>query len=408
MSADPTQLPLFVTCPKGLEELLKEELTDLGGQQCRQTVGGVHLLAEQATAYRIALWSRLGNRLLLVLSNFEANCADDLYQAASAIAWQEHLGVDDTFAVDCIERRSFLQHSHFGALKVKDAIVDQFAQALGRRPSVDANRPQLRVNLTLRKRQASLAIDLSGDSLHKRGYRLAGSAAPLKENLAAALLLRAGWPTIAARGGSLVDPLCGSGTLLIEAAMMAAQMAPGLLRERFGLEGWRGHALDLWQELRAEAEQRARTGLAQLPPLYGYDKSSRALETAQDNVERAGLLDQVHLLRRPLHKFQLPPEALERPGLLITNPPYGERLGEQSALRPLYRQLGDLLKQHLGGWQAAIFTGLADARIGLAPQRSYKLFNGPIECRMFRFDMVKGTLRERPNKAEGGGAQHAG
>ncbi len=254
-------------------------------------------------------------------------------------------------------------------------------------------RPDVRINLHLAPDEAVLSLDLSGDSLHRRGYRLEGGEAPLKENLAAAILLRAGWPQIAASGGALLDPMCGSGTLLVEGAWMAGDVAPGLLREYFGFLGWRQFDPAPWQELLQEAGERREAGMQTLPPAFGYDQEQRAVGTARANVRRAGLAGRVILERRAIDALVAPPgpatATATASGLAVTNPPYGKRLGDMQALIPTYETLGEKLKQSFSGWQAAVFTGNPDlgAHLGLRAHRVNTFFNGPLECKLLLFEI---------------------
>jgi 23S rRNA (guanine2445-N2)-methyltransferase / 23S rRNA (guanine2069-N7)-methyltransferase len=300
--------------------------------------------------------------------------------------WSQHLAPDGTLAVDFNAARSRITHTHFGALKVKDAIVDQFRDACGERPSVDVERPDVRINVYLLKNEARVSLDLSGESLHRRGYRERGVAAPLKENLAAAILLYAGWLTVAKRGGAFVDPLCGSGTLPIEAALIAGDVAPGLQRTYFGFLHWRGHEPDIWKRLLDEAMERREQGLATLPPIVGYDLNAKAVHAALDNIARADLRGKVHVERRDLTAADVPAEF----GLLVSNPPYGERIGSASDLPALYAQWGTLLRERFSGWRAALFTGNPDlARsVGLRPRRERILNNGPIECKLYNYEVM--------------------
>ncbi|MDP6042636.1 MAG: THUMP domain-containing protein, partial [Candidatus Latescibacteria bacterium] len=232
---------LFATTPRGLEALLADEIRDLGGEEVRVVRSGVGFVGDREVAYRLCLWSRVAGRVLLTLGEFEAETPEALYEGVQGIDWSEHLMPEGTLAVTCASVQSEISHTHFGALKVKDAIVDQFRDRMGVRPSVEVIQPDVRVNLYLFRNQATLSLDLSGESLHRRGYRVAGGEAPLKEHLAAALLLRARWLEVAKAGGSLIDPMCGSGTFLVEAAMMAGDVAPGLSRSYFGFENWLQH-----------------------------------------------------------------------------------------------------------------------------------------------------------------------
>jgi 23S rRNA (guanine2445-N2)-methyltransferase / 23S rRNA (guanine2069-N7)-methyltransferase len=393
-----SELQFFATTGRGLEPLLADELRALGAEQVRESRGGVMFAGTLRAAYAACLWSRTANRILFPLARFAAATPEALYAGVREIDWAEHLGPDGTLAVDFVSSRSGMTHTQYGAQKVKDAVVDQFRETTGSRPSVRLERPDLRLNVYLHRDEAQLALDLSGESLHRRGYRQEGTAAPLKENLAAALLLRAGWPAIAAAGGSLLDPMCGSGTLPIEAALIAADIAPGLQREYYGFLGWLGHVPAIWRQLRDEAQARREAGMARMPRITGFDADVQAVRAALANVELLGLGDKVHIERRV---FSDAAPVDDKPGLFIVNPPYGERLGDADALIPLYGQIGDLLKQRFGGWQAAVFTGNPELglRVGLKPRKSYQLFNGPIECRLSLFDINVRTPAEPDHDA---------
>jgi len=380
----------FATCPKGLEELLGDELTGLGAREVRPGRAGVSFSGDLETAYRACLWSRLGSRVLMPLAGFTASSPDRLYQGIRELEWEAHLEVRGTLAVDfTVSGAPAIGHTQYGAQRVKDAIVDRLRERFGERPSVDRHRPDLRVYLHLRRDQATVGIDLSGESLHRRGYRLEGGEAPLKENLAAAILVRAGWPGIAEQGGALVDPLCGSGTLLIEAALMAADTAPGLLRTRFGFLGWRGHRQEMWQALLDEARQRREAGGARTIRVLGSDASAQAVARARDNLRRAGVERFVQVRCAELDRSAPPAGGDAGLGLVVTNPPYGERLGEEQALGELYRRLGDCLKQSFGGWRAAVFTANPDLgkRMGLRAHKRYRLYNGALPCRLLLLDV---------------------
>lgn len=377
----------FVTAPRGVTGLLADELRALGCEGVKEHPAGVDFSGDLAQAYGVCLWSRTGGRVLLPLAKFSAATAEALYDGVQAIDWSQHMDAEGSLAIDFTTVHSALRHTQFGAQKVKDAIVDQFRARCGRRPDVDTVSPDLRLHVHVQRDEATVAIDLAGDSLHKRGYRLESVTAPLKENLAAALLLRAGWPEIAARGGALVDPMCGSGTLLIEAALLAGDIAPGLLRAGFGFQRWKGHRDELWQPLLAEARRRREAGVARIPSIVGSDQDRQAVVAARANVAAAGLGDFIKIERRSVAQLAAP-EGMT-PGLLIVNPPYGERLGEVEALAELYAQLGAVLKQHFVGWQAAVFTGNLDLakRMGLRARRLHPFYNGALECTLLRFDV---------------------
>ncbi|UVL60112.1 bifunctional 23S rRNA (guanine(2069)-N(7))-methyltransferase RlmK/23S rRNA (guanine(2445)-N(2))-methyltransferase RlmL [Pseudomonas sp. B21-032] len=375
---------LYLTCPKGLEGLLAEEARGLGLEEVREHTSAIRGTADMETAYRLCLWSRLGNRVLLVLKRFNMKNADDLYDGVNEVEWQDHLEASGSLAVEFSGHGSGIDNTHFGALKVKDAIVDKLRTSSGERPSVDKLNPDLRVHLRLERGEAILSLDLSGHSLHQRGYRLQQGAAPLKENLAAAVLIRAGWPRIAAEGGALADPMCGVGTFLVEAAMIAADIAPNLRRERWGFSAWLGHVPALWRKLHDEALARAEAGLAR-PPLWirGYEADPRLIQPGRNNVERAGLSDWVKIYQGEVGSFEPRPDQNQK-GLVICNPPYGERLGDEASLLYLYQNLGERLRQACLNWEAAVFTGAPDLgkRMGIRSHKQYAFWNGALPCKL--------------------------
>ncbi|AGM41042.1 23S rRNA m(2)G2445 methyltransferase [Spiribacter salinus M19-40] len=377
----------FATAPRGFEELLAAELRELGLVSARVQRGGVAFTESLAGAYRACLWSRLANRILLPIARFEASDEQALYTGVQGIDWSAHLGVENTLAVDFTGVRAGIAHSRFAQQRVKDAIVDQLRDASGARPTVDTDQPDVRVNAHMMDAAVTVAIDLSGESLHQRGYRRQGRGAPLKENVAAAMLLRGDWPALAGQGGALIDPMCGSGTLLIEAAWMATDTAPGLLRTRFGFHHWRGHDDALWKPLIDEALERQERGAENLPTILGFDQDKEAVAASRDHLRRAGLADGVEVECAEVGQLQRP---ADRPsGLVITNPPYGQRLAEQHELVPLYLSLGQTLKMRFAGWRAMVLNGSGCA-LGLKPERSWQVFNGPIECRLERFELQAG------------------
>ncbi|NBB10346.1 bifunctional 23S rRNA (guanine(2069)-N(7))-methyltransferase RlmK/23S rRNA (guanine(2445)-N(2))-methyltransferase RlmL [Pseudomonas sp. SLFW] len=380
--SDPYEL--FLTCPKGLEGLLAEEATALGLQETREHTSTIRGSADMETAYRLCLWSRLANRVLLVLKRFPMKDAEDLYHGVHDIEWADHLEPDGTLAVEFSGHGSGIDNTHFGALKVKDAIVDRLRTPDGLRPSIDKLNPDLRVHLRLDRGEAILSLDLSGHSLHQRGYRLQQGAAPLKENLAAAILIRSGWPRIAADGGALADPMCGVGTFLVEAAMIAADIAPNLKRERWGFSAWLGHVPALWRKLHDEAQARAEAGLAK-PPLWirGYEADPRLIQPGRNNVERAGLSDWIKIYQGEVATFEPRPDQNQK-GLVICNPPYGERLGDEASLLYLYQNLGERLRQACLNWEAAVFTGAPDLgkRMGIRSHKQYAFWNGALPCKL--------------------------
>ncbi|SJM91499.1 bifunctional 23S rRNA (guanine(2069)-N(7))-methyltransferase RlmK/23S rRNA (guanine(2445)-N(2))-methyltransferase RlmL [Crenothrix polyspora] len=380
---------LFASTPKAMEDILAEELKSLGVTHTKTTVAGVAFQGDLETAYRTCLWSRTANRILLILSTFSVTSQDDLYNGIAKINWFEHLEPTGTFAVTFnVKNSEVINNSHFGALKVKDAIVDQMRKKFEIRPSIDTERPSIRINVHLHGEKAQLSLDLSGESLHRRGYRDISISAPIKENLAAAMLLRSGWPAIAKQGGTLLDPMCGSGTLLLEGAMMAADFAPGLLRDYFGFLGWKKHDATCWEKLIGEAEQRKWVGMAKkMPVIVGFDQDRQTVHAALGHINNARLHNKIHIERRDISDAK-PAEAWQ-PGLVICNPPYGERLGDEQETAELYTHFGETLKTQFIGWKAALIISNPELgfRLGIRSQKPITLYNGALECRLLRLNI---------------------
>lgn len=390
-------LTFFISCGKGIEPFLEQELRELADDHraaefaaITPDKGGVRLQGNLAAGYVSCLYLRSASRVLLQLSTFQCAGAEDLYRAIGKVNWTEHLAVDNTIAVDFNESRSSFRNTHFGALKTKDAIVDQFMERTNRRPDVDTARPDVRINVHVHENQGTVSLDLSGSSLHERGYRQEFTRAPLKENLAAALLLAAGFPAAFRAGGSMVDPACGSGTLCIEALRMACDIAPGLERG-FGFQKWKKHDKRLWGQILDDAMTRADAGIASARqrtsqfPFLGFDTDASAIRIARDTAARLGLADLVQFQERDLSEAKSGASS----GIVICNPPYGERLGSEETLRPLYRRIGDLYKQQFRGWKGFVFTGSTalSKEVGLKASRKFILFNGPIECRLLAYEL---------------------
>ncbi len=370
---------LFASTARGLEELLKTELDALGAQDLQVVQGGVHFRADDRTMYQSLLWSRLASRILLPLGEFGVWSDLDLYVGAQSIPWTELFGSETTFAIHFSGTNEVIRNSQFGALRIKDAIVDSFTRQNLERPSVDREQPGIRINAWLNKDRVSIALDLSGDALHQRGYRQQTGQAPLKENLAAAIVMRAGWQ----KETSLVDPMCGSGTLLIEAALIACDRAPGLLRTRWGFNAWKKHDAALWQEVHNDALQRARAGTdAAKARFFGYDNDGRVLESARANARRAGVYGLFTLQQQDVLQLKNPLAEGDVTGTVLSNPPYGERLESEPALIALHSQLGRLMKQHFGGWQLSLFSASPEllSCLQLRAERQFKAKNGPLEC----------------------------
>ncbi|WP_460239828.1 bifunctional 23S rRNA (guanine(2069)-N(7))-methyltransferase RlmK/23S rRNA (guanine(2445)-N(2))-methyltransferase RlmL [Aurantivibrio infirmus] len=384
------KIKIFASCPKGLEILLAEELVTLGASTVQLTVAGVSAEGDQEFVYRSCLWSRLANRIFQPLSKFDCQSADDLYEGVQEIHWSEHMAATGSLWVDFSGSNDEIRHSQFGAQKVKDAIVDQFRNLAGNRPNVSKESPDLIVNVRLGKDFATLNVDLCGESLHRRGYRADSVIAPLKENLAAALIIRAGWPEMMLEGVPFIDPMCGSGTLLIEALMMAADIAPGLNREDYAFMRWMQHDQALWESLREEALARKNAGLAKsLPEIRGYDQNVLSVRATERNLENSGFWNHIKVMVKPLSEFKRPSHGDFSRGLLVTNPPYGERLGEYDSLIPLYQRLGEVFREEFVGWRAAVFTGNPELgkKMGIRSNKKYKFFNGTIASELLLFDI---------------------
>jgi len=384
---------LLATVPPGLADLAATELTALGAQSVRERTAAVAFSGTLETAYRACLESRVANRILLEIARFDAPSTDAFYLGARAVPWQEHLPDGASLACEFTGRHPTIDNSHFGTLKLKDAIVDAVRTLRGTRPDVVRDRPSVRVHAHAHGTAVTLYIDLAGESLHRRGYRGEGLAAPLKENVAAGILLRSHWPQLAAEGAQFLDPLCGSGTLVIEAALIAAGRAPGLERDYFGFLGWRGHDAALWQRVHAEARQRCRAAPPDAVPLRGRDRDPAAVRAAVANAERAGVGDWV--------RFEVGPLESARPsgpggGLLCTNPPYGARLEDLEAARATHRQLGVTLREFFQGWHAVVLTGAPQLgmELGIRAARTHTVWNGGIECRLLRMRIEPDSLRE--------------
>ncbi len=381
----------FATCPKGLEYLLVDELKAMGAEGVREALAGVYFEGPIGIAYRACLWSRLASRILLPIAEFACANEEALYAGVQAIDWSAHLRADGTLAVDASLVQSQLKHARYAEQKTKDAIVDQFRQASGQRPSVDTDQPDLRINLFVKRDRATVSIDLSGDALHRRGWRLEQGAAPIKENLACAVLIRAGWPQ-RMRDQALFDPLCGSGTLLIEGARMAADIAPGLERDYYGFLGWLGFDAVLWQGLLDEARERARIGRESLSPrFFGSDADRRVIEAARANASVAGVSAFIRFEVRALEEIT---EAPAPNGLVVSNPPYDARLAADPGL---YRALGALLRGPCRDWAAGFIVAdeAPGQAIGLRAEKRYALYNGAIACSLLRFAPVA----EQPERA---------
>jgi putative N6-adenine-specific DNA methylase len=369
----------FATCARGLEPVLARELAGLGAAAVEPGRGGVRFGGGRALLYRANLWLRTAVRVLRPVTEAEVKSPDELYDFVRAVNWDEFLTPDHTLAVDCNVRDSALTHSQYAARRVKDAICDRFRDRVGRRPSVDPERPMVGLNLHVYRNRATLSLDSSWDSLHKRGYRPIQTIAPLNEALAAGLLLQSGWSP----DTPLADPLCGSGTFCIEAAWMALNRAPGLTRKWFGFQGWPEFDRELWNAIRDEARAGVRKELS--APIVGSDVHPGAFDLARQNARGAGVGHLVTLDRRDVARAR--PPAGSPPGVVIVNPPYGERIGEEKEWVPLYAKLGEVVGTHWPGWRLFVFTSndrLA-RKVGLPTRGRIPFYNGKLQCHLWEY-----------------------
>lgn len=378
-----TTYSLFVTCPRGLEAPLSQELEQLKCQDIRAVDGGVACKGGMEQVYRINLHSRTASRVLLRLTKSGYRSEQDIYKAAKNIRWTDWFDLEQTFKVKVEGKRAQVKSLDFVGLKIKDAVCDVFRDACGARPSVGKIRPDIRIHAFIDERDIQIFIDTSGEALFKRGYRQDTGEAPMRENLAAGLLLLAGYDGTQ----PFQDPFCGSGTIVIEAAWIATRRAPGLMR-RFGFEKLKNFDAALWKKLQHEAETQIRPAPA---PISGSDNDRHMIRAAVANAQAAEVDTFI--------RFEVKDAQDTRPngegGILISNPPYGVRLAEVQALQALYPQLGAWLKQHYAGWLAGMFTGDRDMPkfMRLSPKRKIPLYNGNLDCRLFLMDMVKGSNR---------------
>lgn len=368
-----------VTCPLGSEEVLLSEIRGLGIQRTKTTRGAVQVHGKLKQAYTVCLWSRVASRVLWELKRFEALTGDELYDGLRSIPWQDHIDAEGTLWVDFNGKSKHIRNETFGAQKSKDAIVDALREACGARPSIQKVNPDVRVHIRLHHGLITAQIDLSGRPLHARTPEKHITDAPLKENLAATMLYLADWPRRAREGQPMMDPMCGSGTIALEAAEMARGRAPGLRRTFWGFENWRKHQPNTWKKLKDQAVQQEHSTQA---VVYASDLALKAVQATRHNASLINLLD-VEIQQRDVMDLQVPSSA----GLLLTNPPYGTRLSTIEAMSPFYSQLGDLFKGKLDGWDAYVFcpANILSKSIGLKTQRRHPLMNGAIDCRLLHF-----------------------
>lgn len=377
-------LEFWALTSKGVEELLADEVRQHGGEVIKVTMGVVRFNAELRAAYQLCLWSRLATRILRLIQSEAITADSDIYQIASKIDWPQQMALRNTLAVDCVGKHPKIDNTQFGAIRLKDAIVDQFREETGHRPDVDRLDPDVRFQVRLDKQYFHFLQDFSGPSLHQRGYRSGQGEAPLKEHLAAALIKRSGWLP----EQPFFDPFCGSGTLVIEAALIALNKAPGLSRDKFAFESWPGHRDAIWQQLKQDAKA-AERAMVDGVQFWGTDVDERSLSKAKQNASRAGVSGLVAF--DYADATALKGAVTATAGVIVTNPPYGERLGELPSLIPLYSKFSLALKQHYQGWRLAIITSNADLlrALRLSKSKTYKFSNGPLDCEFTLFDLTE-------------------
>ncbi|WP_318467815.1 bifunctional 23S rRNA (guanine(2069)-N(7))-methyltransferase RlmK/23S rRNA (guanine(2445)-N(2))-methyltransferase RlmL [Photobacterium leiognathi] len=383
---------------RGLENLLADELEQLGAQNIQVVHAGVRFKAEQATAYRCCLWTRISSRIIQVLSEFNVRDDMDLYLGATAINWMNYFDSNTRIVVDFNGTNREIRNSQYGAMKIKDAIVDRFTKADLRRPNIDRERPDLRVHMRLSGEKGILGLDMAGSGLHQRGYRSEAGKAPLRETHAAALVIKSGWTP----EQPLLDPMCGSGTLLIEAAMIAAEIAPGLKRKRWGFESIKDFDKDAWMEIHAEATVKSRRGPAKVTTkFFGREMDRRVLAVARDNAGRAGVKELIDFEYGDATQL-VRPEGFET-GVILCNPPYGERLGTTPELISLYKEFGNRLKLAFAGSVAAIYSSSNEllSCMRMRADKQFKLRNGALDCVLKTYLITAGSVQKEEGQAEG-------
>ena len=375
----------FATCPRGLEALLQAELQAVGAKDIKPTDGGVGFAGELSVCYAANLHSRIATRILMQAGRGNYQTEDDLYEAAYKLNWPNWFDVKHDFMVKVTGVKCPLKSLEFATLRIKDAVCDKFRQVVDSRPYIDTKTPAVRIHAYLTADAYVYYVDTSGDALYMRGNRKASIEAPLRENLAAGILQLSGWQA----GQPLLDPMCGSGTFLLEAVMMALSIAPGLNRD-FGFEKLKNFESDTWKKIKNTALKNLKAITFQ--KIYGSDSDLRAVRIAKQNLEAAGLLEAVQLSHVEFTALVPPADH----GVLVANPPYGVRIGEDEALALLYPKMGEALKRKFAGWNTYFLTN--DLRLPklmrLTPSKRTPLFNGPLECRLFEIKMVAGSNRK--------------
>lgn len=394
---------LYATCPLNTEELLLNELLDLGAENSKISPSGVSFNGNLETVYKVCLCSRIAGKLFLELVEFDLNEQKDIYNVAKAINWEEHFNLDDTFATSAAVVKSKVKNSKYASLLVKDAIADFFTEKYDKRPNVDVNKPSVKIHLHINKNKASLSLDLSGESLHRRGYRDGNASAAIKENVAAALLYRAAWPKMSREGLNFLDPMCGSGTLLIEAALIATNTPSGYYRYYYGFMGWKKHDVDKWDEVFDKAEE----GIIPFEGVIrGFDMDKDAISQCLHNIKNAGFDKLIHAEKALLSEFEVVESMTRKNGLICINPPYGVRLGNVPELKKLYIEFSNLFFEMLPGWKLSVITGEDELSrsIPFKIDKKHTLFNGAIKCTVSHFTLESDKHKKIAPLSPGGEA----
>lgn len=397
------EFKLFVTCPLNTEELLLKEVEALGGENCKISPSGLGFTGSLETIYKVCLCSRIGGKLFLELVEFELTDQRDIYTQAKAIDWEEHFSLQDTFATSAAVVKSRIKNSKYASLLVKDAIADFFTEKYDSRPNVEVNKPSVKVHLHINKNSARISLDLSGESLHRRGYRKGNAQAALKENVAAALLYRANWPQMSKDGENFIDPMCGSGTLAIEAAFIATNTPSGYYRYYYGFMGWKKHDIDLWDDVFDAAE-------ANIVPfkgdIRGFDMDRESITQSIENIKSAGFDKLIHVEKAEISEFEVVESMTHNSGLICINPPYGVRLGDVTELKKLYKEFSEVFYNLLPGWKLSVITG-EDELSRIIPfkiDRKHTLFNGAIKCTVSHFTLGEDKHKKVSPLSPGGEA----
>jgi putative N6-adenine-specific DNA methylase len=368
----------------GLEDILAQELQALGAQNIEKHNRAIGFSGDLGLMYKANLCLHTALRVLVPIHSFKLQSERDLYNEIKKMDWEQYMGVDDTLAINCSLNSQLFTHSQYLEQKTKDAIVDQFRDKFGRRPSVELDNPTLRINIYISQDTCTVSLDSSGESLHKRGYRDKTNLAPINEVLAAGMILLTDWD----KTSNFIDPMCGSGTILIEAALLANRIPPGSYKKSFGFENWKNFDQELWSEVYEEAMD----GIIDSPTLiYGGEISKNVIRKAIVNINEANLKNKIRVETCPFAELPAP----EGKGILVINPPYGERMDKDEDINALYKSIGDTLKQKWAGYEAWVITSNLEAakHIRLNPKPKIKLFNGPLECRFMRYELYSGTRR---------------